>query len=169
MKEQIILLLFVAQFAMGQSVVRFSRNEYFNISVSVDPNGSLNEKGIDFVGEMEYCGPIYIKAGLENFSALYGGYTDAHWGAGLSLNAGIFDQFRIYSGFRSAIVWRGGEGAYRVNYGLESGVDYFVSENIFCGLRATMDKRYDQEIFGWSPEIKFSGFFRVGFKWNYKH
>jgi len=59
---------------------------------------------------------------------------------------------------------------FSINFGLESGIDYNISENIFIGLRATYDRRNEQEIiFGWEPETKFSGFLRIGYKWKFRN
>lgn len=168
MKKIFILILFSIQFIKAQQGLRFNKTEFFTVSTSVDPNSSVKEKGINFVGEIEYAGFIYAKAGFENFSALQGGYKDLHWALGLNLTSGLLEQTRFYSGIRAARVWRGQNGAYRINYGIESGFDYSLSQNIFLGLRATIDKRYDQEIFRWHPETKFSGFIRIGYKWYYK-
>ena len=168
MKKLLFLILFSIQFIQGQRGLRFNKTESFTISTSIDPNSSFKEKGIDFVGEIEYSGFVYVKGGFESFSALQGGYKDLHWAIGLNLTCGLLERSRFYAGIRAARVWRGDNGAYRINYGIESGFDYGISDNIFLGLRATIDKRYDQEIFRWRPESKFSGFIRIGYKWYYK-
>lgn len=168
MKKLYILILCSIQFVNGQQGLRLNKIEFFTLSTSVDPSSSFKEKGIDFVGELEYAGSIYVKIGIEGFSALQGGYNDLHWALGLNLTSGLYERSRFYTGLRAACIWRGGEGAYRINYGFESGFDYSLSHNIFMGLRATVDKRSDQEIFGWKPETKFSGFIRIGYKWYYK-
>lgn len=167
MKNVFLLgLILVTQLSIGQDGFRFSKKEYFTVSTSIDPTSSYKEKGLDIVGELEYVGPIYAKVGFESFSALTGGYQDFHYGIGVNFTSGYFNTIRYYTGFRQAIVFR--DGGWRINNGLEAGVDYNINDNFFIGLRSTLDKRYDQEIFSWNPETKFSGFIRLGYKWDYR-
>lgn len=160
-----VLLIIQATFAQGARF-RFIDYEYFTISTSIDPTSSINEKGLDIVGEIEYVGPVYAKLGVESFSVLTGGYTDFHGGVGVNFTSGYFNKIRYYVGVREAIVWR--STGYMANFGGEAGIDYNIGEHMFVGLRSTLDKRYDQEIFGWEPELKVSGFIRLGYKWDYK-
>lgn len=162
----LILLLCNSLFAQKQSFIHFSDKEYFTISTHIDPFASYKEKGLDIVGEIEYVGFIYAKMGFESFGALTGGYFDIHGAAGLNLNLGLFDQTRLYAGARMAKVDR--NGAFRINYGLEAGIQQRLGEHYFIGLRTTLDKRYDQEIFRWKPENKLSGFITFGYRWDYK-
>jgi hypothetical protein len=172
-KIMIIVGFLISNLAISQEF-RFNPREFFTASLSFDPTSSVKEHGFDGVAELEYVGPIYVKVGIERFDALTGGYRDIHWGIGASFTSGYFEKIRYYAGFRSAKVDRGPAlgvppGAFRINYGLEGGIDYDISDDFFLGLRATLDKRYDQEIFGWKPENKFSGFIRIGYKWYYKN
>lgn len=162
-----LISLVAIQFINAQHGLRINSREFFTISTSIDPFGSIKEQGLDIVGEIEYVGFIYAKAGFESFAALYGGYTEIHGSMGLNLTAGMFEKVRLYGGLRLAKVNRGSYG-FRPIYGIEGGVDYDISERFFIGIRGTIDKRYDQEIFGWSPELKCSGFIRLGYKWFYK-
>jgi hypothetical protein len=173
-KIMIIIGILISNLAISQDGFRFNPREYFTVSLSVDPTSSIKENGLDIVSELEYVGPLYAKVGFESFSALTGGYRDFHFSIGPSFTSGYFENIRYYTGFRMARVDRGPAlgvppGAFRINYGLEAGIDYDISDDFFVGLRATLDKRYDQEIFGWTPETKFSGFIRVGYKWYYKN
>lgn len=146
---------------------RFMDKEYFTVGVSIDPSSSFKEKGLDIVPEIEYVGPIYAKIGFESFSVLQGGYKDVHFGIGANFTSGYNHTFRYYIGTRHAIVFR--DGGYAWNQGLEAGIDYNLTDNFFVGLRSTLDKRNEQKIiFGWEPETKFSGFVRLGYKWDYK-
>lgn len=136
--------------------------EYFTASLSVDPISSFKENGLDIVGEIEYEGIIYVKVGFESFSALYGGYTDIHYSIGWN-HTTKFDTFRYYAGFRPALVFR--DGGHAINYGLEAGVDYNVSEDFFIGIRTTLDYRLEQKvIFNWTPQIVPSGYIRFGYR-----
>ncbi len=175
MKKLLVLgFLLVSQLNFGQDNFRLNDYEYFTVSTSIDPTSSIKEKGLDIVGEVEYVGVIYTKVGFENFSALKGGYTDIHGVIGLNFTSGYFAKTRYYIGARVAKVYREYKGSYvgwRLNHGLEGGIDYDINDNLFIGLRATYDKRHDQEIlYPNDPiEIKFSGFIRLGYKWYYKN
>lgn len=164
MKNLFILLslFFISQITSQE--IRLNDKEFFTVSLSIDPMASIKEKGLDIVGEIEYVGFMYGKLGFESFEQLEGGYTDIHAGVGFNL-ASKFDNFRTYGGVRVSKVSR--NGTFRVNPGLELGLDYKLNDNTFVGLRSTLDKRFDQEIFRWNPEIKFSGFVRIGYRWNW--
>jgi hypothetical protein len=163
-----LILLGTVQFLTAQHELRFNATEFFTISGSVDPVSSINESGLDIVGEIEYVGFIYAKAGFESFSALYGGYRDVHGAVGINLTTGLYEKARFYGGIRLAKVDRGSDGAFRPIYGIEGGIDFDFTNKFFIGIRGTIDKRYDQEIFGWTPELKCSGFIRMGYKWYYR-
>lgn len=165
-KLLLVGILLIAQATFAQSGFRFNDIEFFAISTSIDPTSSIKEKGLDIVGEIEYNGLIYAKVGFESFSKLTGGYQDIHYGIGLNFTSGYFNKLRYYIGFRQARVVR--DNTWRINHGLEAGINYNINEHLFVGLRSTLDKRYDQEIFGWKPETKFSGFVTLGYKWDYK-
>jgi hypothetical protein len=165
-KLLLLVLVLVAQSSFAQDGFRFIDREYFTASASIDPTSSIKEHGLDIVGELEYVGIIYAKIGVESFSKLTGGYQDIHYGIGLNFTSGYFDTLRYYVGIRQAKVDR--DGGWKLNNGLEAGIDYNVNDDLFIGLRSTLDKRHDQEIFGWTPELKFSGFVRLGYKWNCK-
>lgn len=160
----VLMFLFSANFAVAQYNFKLNKKRYFTISTFIDPGSSIKENGLDIVGEIEYVGLMYVKAGFESFSVLTGGYQDIHGAIGINFTAGSLEKTRFYTGCRIAKVNRGHENAYRINYGLESGVDYNISNKLFIGLRSTIDLRRDQEIFGWTPERKFSGFLRIGYQ-----
>lgn len=161
-----LLLLLICQLSFGQ--FRFVDTEFFTARLSVDPYASFKEGGINFVSEIEYVGPIYVKVGVESFDVLRGSYRDMHAGLGLSFTSGYFEKVRYYAGVRAAKVHRGSYGAYRLNYGLEAGIDLDIADNWSLGYRATFDKRHDQEIYRWSPEAKLSSFATLSYKWHYK-
>lgn len=167
MRKLLLLgVLLISQVNFAQYQFRFLDLEYFTLSTSIDPTSSIKEKGLDIVGEGEVvAGFFYAKLGAESFSVLTGGYKDVHAGLGLNFTSGYFNEVRYYAGIRSAVVFR--DSGFRWNPGLEAGIDYNLGNNYFVGLRSTLDKRYDQEILGWKPELKFSGFVRLGYKWDY--
>lgn len=168
-KDKIVLTIIVVTALLvsiatnAQSNFRLQDKESFNLSISIDPKASINENGLDVVGEIEYAGKVYIKAGFESFSTLQGGYTDVHWGFGANFTSGYFNQWRYYSGIRTACVWRA--SGYGINYGLEGGIQYNITEQFFIGYRVTYDYRLEQKaIFGWDPELKLSNFITLGIK-----
>ncbi len=163
----IILTILISQLVVAQSGFRINHTEYFTAGVYLDPTASVKEKGLDVVAEIEYSGIVYAKAGFESFSVLTGGYKDIHYGMGINFTSGTFEKIRYYVGFRQAVVFR--NGGSNANYGFEGGIDHDISDNFFIGLRATLDKRNDQEIMRWTAENKFSGFIRIGYKWYYKN
>ena len=162
-----VLSVFGACSLQAQSGLRINKTEFFTTSVAVDPSASIKENGLDIVGEIEYAGSVYVKVGFESFSALYGGYTDVHGAIGINFTSGYFETMRYYAGVRTACIFR--DGGFGINFGLESGIDYQLSDNLFIGLRATYDRRNEQKIiFGWEPETKLSGFLRIGYRWDFK-
>lgn len=156
----------LCQISFSQNLIDFNHKEYFTISAHIDPYASYKENGLDIIGEIEYVGFIYAKMGFESFGALTGGYFDIHGAIGLNTTLGLFEKTRLYAGARMAKVDR--NGAFRINYGLEAGIQQRLGEHYFIGLRTTLDKRYDQEIFRWKPENKLSGFITFGYRWDYK-
>lgn len=168
-KKAIIISLLTPILSTAQSNFRLNQTEFFTVSVSIDPGSSIKEQGLDYVAEIEYAGNIYAKIGFEQFSAIYGGYNDIHGAVGINFTSGYFEKIRYYAGVRMGNVYRGGQGAFRTIYGLESGIDYEIKDYITLGLRSTLDKRIDQEIFRWEPENKFSGFIRICYKWKYNN
>lgn len=173
MKKLLLILLFIPLLGISQSYelrkfgLRFPEKESFTLGLSVDPFSSFKEHGLDIVPEIEYMGKVYAKIGFESFSALQGGYTDFHGAFGINLTSGINESWRYYGGVRSAVVWR--DKGFAWNPGIEGGIDYDLTKNLFIGLRGTGDYRLEQKvIFNWKPELKFSGFVRVGFKWDWK-
>lgn len=166
-KKIVLVFLLIANSAIAQYNFRVNKKEYFTVSTSIDPVRSFKEKGADIVAEIEYVGIIYVKMGIERFSALEEGYRDIHWAIGMNFTNGVFEQTRFYSGIRTAKVNRGNYGAYRINYGVEAGVDYSVSNNFFIGLRSTIDKRIDEEIFRKKKNIEPNVFLRLGYRWDF--
>lgn len=163
------LSLFVSHLAIAQTGFRLNPTEYFTARASVDPTSSINEKGLDILGEVEFVGKGgYVKMGVESFSILQGGYTDLHAGGGITFTSGMYEDWRYYAGVRMACVFR--STGYAVNPGLESGIDFDVLPNWSIGLRGTCDYREEQRvIFNWKPETKFSGFITISYKWYYNN
>lgn len=158
--KKVILLMLLSQSLFAQ----FGQvKEYFIVSANIDPCASIKEKGIDVVLEIEYVGFIYAKMGIESFYVLQGHYRDIHGAVGVNY---LSDKDRLYLGARTAKVDRGNEGAFRLNYGLEAGYQHNFG-HLVVGLRTTLDKRHDQEIYDWKPQTKLSGFVTVGYKWDY--
>ena len=142
--------------------IQFNKAEYFTASLSIDPTASIKEKGLNVVAEVEYVGLIYAKASIESFDVLPGGYFS--YGAAIGTNVMIGKRVRNYIGIRGGAVRR--NGATNGIYGFEAGIDVNITDNLFIGLRATYDKRYDM-IALQNPVIwRENGFIRIGYKFN---
>jgi len=166
--KKIITIALLAIGMTASAQLQFGQKEYFTGSVYVDPSASIKEGGINAGAEIElvsYFG--YVKAGVQTFDSLEGGYFDISGALGLNLTSGLFEQFRYYGGIRLGVINRGykdsGSQPYPL-FGFESGIDYNVSEKYFVGLRGTADYREDFLYSGASPEYRLSGFIRAGFK-----
>jgi hypothetical protein len=166
MKKLLFTILLISGICYSQKRWNFNQYEEATATIAVDPGASYKEKGLDIVGEIEYSGTVYAKAGFESFSALQGGYWDIHGSFGINFLHNENSPFRIYTGIRLARVARA--GSFKPIFGQEIGVDYNLSENCFIGTRFTKDKRYDQEILGWDAQTVNSVFVRIGYKWNLK-
>lgn len=166
MKKLLLAVLLTASLASAQP--RFFDREYFYASVAVDPSASLKEKGADIYGELGLISHFgYVSAGIESFSALKGSYLALNGTFGLNVTTGYFDDWRIYSGLRLGVIKRGmGEGQTQTYplAGVEGGVDYMVSENIYVGVRATYDHREDMLYSGAEPEARWSGWAKAGIR-----
>ena len=69
-----IVLLMNVTFVTAQ--FRFGEAESFAASLYVDPGASIKESGLDIGIDIEYNGPIFVRAGFESFAELPGGYFD---------------------------------------------------------------------------------------------
>lgn len=161
MKKLIMILLpFLLQ---AQSGLHLNNAEYFTVSASFDPHASVKEHDLDTALEIEYVGVPYAKFGVEYFSGTTPKYFDWHGAFGINIFLGLFDKTRFYSGIRLGRIYRG-EKVRGDLFGLESGVDFNLTEKTFIGLRATYDYRNDGVFLGWDDYWRASGFIRVGFK-----
>lgn len=146
----------------------FIENEYATISIYADPSASVKEKGLNFGGEIQLVSNWkYVKAGFQSFEALEGGYFDFTGGFGVNLTSDIFEKTRYYGGVRLGFIKRGYKDNDPQTYplaGIEGGFDYQITDNFFAGIRATGDWREDFLFSGAEPEIRYSGFIRIGIK-----
>lgn len=154
------------QVSFSQSGLRISHSNFFDVRSSFDISASRKESGLDIVAEIEYSNVIYLKSGIEAFSVLEGGYRDVHAAIGMNLVSGTNEKNRFYAGIRSSIVFR--EGFSRWNPGIEGGIERDLSEHFAAGFRVTVDRRNDQQIFGWNVETKFSTFLTLAYKWKFR-
>lgn len=157
----IIILALICGIANAQSNFRLNKVDSFNFAMVIDPSASIEKKGLNIGAEIEYIGTVYTRASITSFTALNGGYLDLVGAAGLNFTSGYFEQFRYYAGGRLGIIRRGGNGY--PTAGIECGIDYTIG-NMVLGIRATRDRRGDFEFYNESPEMRNSGFIKVGFK-----
>ena len=153
MKHLLILLFPFLLFSQKQT----------NIGVILDPYSSIKDKGLNIGVEIDYTeDAIYVHTGVQNFAVIEGGWTNWVTGFGFNLYGGIFDQVRFYSGVRGGFIFRGGYTY--PTAGIEGGVDYWISQSISLGLRASYDRRSDFIFWGGQPEYRPSGMIKLGFK-----
>lgn len=134
----------------------------------VDPNASIKEKGLNIGAEVEYIRWAYARASFTSFSALTYGYADLIGASGLSFTSGRNDRIRYYTGGRIGFIQRS------INIyptiGLEVGIDYKINKLLLVGFRGTNDKRNDFKIYLAPPEMRQSGFIKIGFNlWSKKY
>lgn len=161
--KQLLIIAFLFIGMIGNAQIRFISSEYFVTSIAIDPKASIEEKGVNLVGEFELISYWkYVKVNVQTFGALEGGYTDIAGGFGVNLTGGYFEGMRVYSGIRLGHIWRGDEDFPLA--GLEGGFDYLLNETVFFGARGTLDYRKDFEFSGAEPGVKYSTYVRVGVK-----
>jgi len=146
--------------------LRIPEQEHWTLGVYADyADDKQGGYGIDYVIESGYSGFVEAKLGIESFEKLYGGYFDVHGAIGFKLVHGYDEQWQYYFGGRMAVVWRGGEGAYRAVPGIEAQWKWYIGDGkIAIGVRWTFDHRYDMEIFNWPVVNVHSGFITVTYK-----
>lgn len=147
---------------------KFNTADYFTVSTIVDPVGSFKENGLNFGVEIEYVGPIYASARIENFEALPGGYTSLTGAIGTQFVHGYETKWRWYVGWRGGRVWRNGAG--NPITGFEAGVDFAFGRDKewFVGLRGAFDWRGDAEAFQDDPYWRENGYIKFGYRWDWK-
>lgn len=173
MKRIFLLLICLSTLgAVAQSnprAVRFKKTEHFSISLSIDPTSSVKEKGVDALIEVEYNWLLNIKAGIENFQALEGGYTSFTGGIGFNLTHGFQERFVYTGGIRLGVIHRGflteDSGSYPL-FGWEGQVNYRIAPNFIIGLRGTLDWREDFLYTGGDPSYRGSGFVTLKYTWK---
>lgn len=148
--------------ASGQSQFRLNRTDTFNLAVVIDPSASIKENGFNIGAELEYVGSVYTRASITSFSTLNGGYLDFIGAVGVNFTSGMWEEFRYYAGLRAGIIARESNGY--PTAGIEAGIDYVINEKWVIGIRATRDKRGDFSFYGEEPEMRNSGFVKIGWK-----
>ena len=153
--------LLATTLTFSQSNFRLNKVESFNLALVIDPSASIKKSGLNIGAEIEYNYLMYIRVSVTSFSSLKGGYVDFIGAGGLNFTSGYFNQLRYYAGGRLGIINRGGNGY--PTAGIEAGIDYTVGR-LVLGIRATRDKRADFEFYNESPEMRNSGFIKIGLK-----
>lgn len=154
-------LLFATALTFGQSNFRLNKTESFNLAIVIDPSASIEKSGLNIGAEIEYNYLMYIRASATSFNQLKGGYVDFVGAAGINFTSGYFDQIRYYGGGRLGIISRGGNSY--PTAGIECGIDYTIGRMVL-GIRAARDKRSDFKFYNESPEMRNSGFIKIGWK-----
>jgi hypothetical protein len=153
--------LFATTCVFGQSNFRLNKAETFNFAIVIDPSASIEQKGLNVGAEIEYIGLVYTRASVTSFTALNSGYLDFIGAAGINFTSGYFEQFRYYAGVRGGVIVR--DSNVYPTMGLECGIDYTIGK-LVLGLRATRDRRGDFKFYNEEPEMRNSGFIKIGWK-----
>jgi len=157
-----ILFLLLSLTTVAQSNFRLNKTDSFNLAIVIDPSASIEKNGLNIGAEIEYNGTVYTRASITSFSSLKGGYLDLVGAAGINFTSGLWEQFRYYAGLRGGFIVRESNGY--PTAGIECGIDYVINEKWVLGIRATRDKRGDFKFYGEEPEMRNSGFIKIGIK-----
>lgn len=168
MKRIFLTLAFLVIGMISTAQIRFIDKEYFITSVSIDPSATIKEGSPNLVAELGLVSYWkYVSANIQILPALEGGYMDYGASFGVNLTADYFTTFRYYGGVRLGTIKRGLNSGTICTYplaGFEGGVDFNINETLFIGLRGTGDYRSDFKYSGADPEIRYSGFIKLGLK-----
>jgi len=160
-----IVLLMNATFVTAQ--FRLGKTESFAASLYVDPGASIKESGLDIGIDIEYNGPVYVRAGFESFAELPGGYFDVHGSLGPRFTIGEKERIAMYLGGRVGVAWRNGAGGNAIG-GFEGGAEYTFPSGIFLGVNGSYMYRGDMKAMQW-PEIWRENFYlKFGYRWNWR-
>lgn len=178
----IIMVLGTMLVANAQSHLRVPEQEHFIVTASLDwadkmPSDNqkniLDDYGLNFHLEAGIQSALSnvigteIKVGYEAFPTLYGGYQAYTGAIGIRLVSGYYEEWQYYLGWRASKVYRTSEKlgkAYRWNSGGEFKVTRNITDNVFAGLRATLENANDQEIFDWEVKTRYGVYAVIGFK-----
>lgn len=170
MKLSLLLLVFTVQILQAQFIKPID-DEYTIINISIDPYASIQDKGINIITDVtlvSYFG--YVKAGVQLFSTLVGGYYDIHGGIGLNQKSALFGiDTRIYEGIKGGLIYRGesneyGKGVTYPLFGIDIGFDLNITDKSSIGLKSTLDYREDFKYSGAIPKYVPSGFIVYTYK-----
>ena len=155
MKKITILFMLITMSTFAQIGLP---EERASLAIFADPHASYKENSLDVGVEFGYQGVIYAKVQLEILPALTGGYTS--FGGAIGANVQVQDTY-IYTGVRLVPwVWRNGDS--NPLFGVEGGVNYYIGERTYVGLRATYDYREDMKLLNYPVKWVGSGFIKLG-------
>ena len=147
---------------------RFGETEGFAVSLYVDPAASWKEKGLDIGADIEYHGPVLVRAGFESFEALPGGYFDVHGSVGPRFTIGAEERIVLYLAGRIGVAWRNGAAGNAIG-GAEGGAEYIFPSGIVVGVNGSYIYRGDMKAMQW-PEIWRENFYlKIGYRWNWRN
>lgn len=178
----IIMVLGAILVSHAQSGLRVPEQEHFILTASLDwadkmPSDDhkniLKDYGLNYHLEAGIQSALSnvigteIKVGYEAFPTLYGGYEAFTGSIGIRLVSGYYEEWQYYLGWRASKVYRTSERlgkTYRFNSGGELKVTRDINDTVFVGLRATLEKANDQEIFDWDVKTRWGAYVVIGFK-----
>ena len=160
--KAICLVLLITTPLFSQNKPKLNRTNSLNIGVVVDPRASIKEKGLNIGTQLEYVGWGYARVSITSFSVLTYGYTDLIGVYGVNFKPRRYDRIRYYAGGRFGYIQRS-TNIYST-FGLELGMDYRINNLLLLGMRGTRDKRNDFKIWNAPPEMRQSGYIKLGFR-----
>ena len=166
--KKLILILFLLTSMLIEAQIRFIDNEYFTFSIGLDPSATVKEKSVNLYGEVCLVSYWkYVNVNTQFLPSLKGGYWDFGGTFGVNLTSGTFEKTRYYTGLRLGLIKRGFNDTETFTYplfGAELGVDYYITDEIFVGVRGTGDYRTDFKYSYADPFVRYSGFVKLGIK-----
>lgn len=161
MKKLLVLALLFTTMVMNAQI-KFVDEEYVTASVAIDPNATIKD-GLNITPELELVSYWkYIKINSQIMPSLEGGYIDFTGTFGTNITSGYFNQWRGYTGVRLGHIRRGKYG-YPLA-GIEVGVEFKISSNVFIGVRTSFDNRSDFKYSGAIPKVINSNYIEISFK-----
>ena len=162
----IILIVLLLNVYKVNAQIRFGDKESFATSIYLDPVASVKEKGLDIGADIEYRGFLLVKAGIESFEELEGGYFDIHGVIAPRFTIGQMERLSLYAGLRLGVVFRYSQP--NPIMGFEGGIDYVFPSGLLIGVNASYMRRGDIEaIYRLENFWRENGYVRIGYSWDW--
>jgi hypothetical protein len=165
MKLKFICILLFSMIEASAQEIRFMDHEYFTCSAFGSPTTSINKTDFNFGIDIELVSYAkYVRLGINRIENIESNYTYLIGSFGLNLTSGYFDKLRYYLGLRSGLINRN-KGMYPTT-GIECGIDFDLTEDLYVGFKATYDYRSDKVAISLPKKWEESTCFRIGYAFN---